>query len=222
MRNYYQSSYHQEGLTTDLPSDLDLERLMQSNFSGSQKDFSRVVFLLRQLGVSPGASILDYGANWGYGAFQFKRAGYSVKAYEVSKKRAAFGLRIGIKIETGLSKMQDDFDAVYSSHVLEHMSNPLAGLREQFDRVRKGGFLIGHTPNGSLARRSAAFDAFRHHWGMVHPVLLSDRFIATNFADYPFFVSSQEGAESVREWDGKQRTIGNLEGSELLFVIRRQ
>ena len=37
---FYQLSYDQSGLTTDLPTDKELEELKNSNFSDSEKDFS--------------------------------------------------------------------------------------------------------------------------------------------------------------------------------------
>ena len=64
---FYQYSYVQSGLTTDLPSDKELQVLKNSNFSDSEKDFSYIYSVLKSISDYLGRklNILDYGANWG-------------------------------------------------------------------------------------------------------------------------------------------------------------
>src|SRR5207248_1876617 len=96
MRRYYEHDYRQKGLTTDLPEPRVLERLLATNFAGTSKDFRPLVQLLRDLGVPAGARVLDYGASWGYCAYQLRRAGFAAAAYEISRPRAEFGRRLGV------------------------------------------------------------------------------------------------------------------------------
>lgn len=219
---FYQEEYRQPGLTTEMPSEPGLRELMTSNFRGSQKDFSGVIEILRHLGVPPGAKVLDFGANWGYGVFQLRKAGYDAVGFEVSRKRAQFASRLGVCVRTDLEELERPFDAVYSSHVLEHVPNPTATLKLQLDLVRAGGFVIAHTPNGSDPWRRSNFATFHRHWGRVHPFLLSAEFIGRSFPDVACFVSSDEQSlHEVAAWKpAPGLEEGDLSKPELLIVIR--
>jgi hypothetical protein len=216
MHRYYQDEYQEEGLT-DLPAPHEIEELVARNFAGGREDFSRVIDLLGVLGLEKGARVLDYGANWGYGTFQLRRAGFAAEGYEISRPRARFGKRLGIEIAEDLAFVPKGFDGVYSSHVLEHTPNPLEALRGQLGLTRDGGFVIAHTPNGSEAFRRADFRAFHRLWGLPHPVLLSGDFIRAALGAYPCFVSSDAG--QVRGWGRRDDFVGDLTGPELLIVI---
>lgn len=222
MRRYYQGDYAQAGLTTDLPSAEELRQLLKSNFAGTEKDFSGVASLLCDLSLTEGARILDYGANWGYCTYQLRQAGFAAEGYEISTERAAFAEKLGVPMTTELARLTPGFDAVYSSHVLEHMPNPLAALREQLSLTRPGGFVIAHTPNGSEAFQKANFHSYHTSWGLPHPVLLSDAFIAANMGDYPFCVAAVynlAGLPETARWDRQTQWIGDLAHQPVLLVI---
>lgn len=224
MSRFYQGEYTQVGLTTDLPNAEELRRLLESSFVGSEKDFSQMPSLLRDLGLTEGARILDYGANWGYCTFQLRQAGFAAEGYEISTGRAAFAERLGVPVATELACLAPGFDAVYSSHVLEHMANPLAALREQLSLTRPGGFVIAHTPNGSEAFQKARFPTFHSFWGLPHPVLLTDVFVTANMGDYPYFVATTNNrarVPEVAEWNQREQWTGNLAHQpELLIILR--
>jgi len=100
MARFYQNTYQQTGLTTDLPDPASLTNLLATSFRGSSKDFFRVINLLKTLSVPAGARILDYGANWGYGVWQLRQAGFSAIGYELSKPRAAYSANLGVEVIT--------------------------------------------------------------------------------------------------------------------------
>jgi 2-polyprenyl-3-methyl-5-hydroxy-6-metoxy-1,4-benzoquinol methylase len=221
MRQYYQRQYSQAGLTTDLPTEADLQRLLEQNFRDTSKDFSRVIAVLKSLRIAPGARLLDYGANWGYGAVQLKRAGYHTEAYEISKPRAGFGRMLGFEIQTDFAKIQGPFDAIYSGHVLEHVPNPLAVLCQQLDWVRPGGFVIAHTPNGSQERIQRSFASFHRHWGKVHPVLLGAEFVQRNFFRHPCYLCTASDLTALQKWSQDAISMGRLDGEEILIILRK-
>ncbi|MGH2510856.1 MAG: class I SAM-dependent methyltransferase [Ktedonobacteraceae bacterium] len=223
MNRYYQSDYKQAGLTTGLPTEEQLQELLANSFVGSEKDYSQVIAMLHSLALGKGAKVLDYGANWGYFTLQLQKAGFSAQGYEISRLRAEFAQRLGVLIATDLDLLTPPFDVVYSSHVLEHMPNPLAALREQLSLTRERGFVIAHTPNGSEAYQRAHYDPFHRSWGLPHPVLLTDSFITTNMRAYPCLIaeSVNRGYPSeLTKWGQRENFIGDLSHQgELLIII---
>ena len=219
MANFYQEGYDEPGITTELPTDQVLEGFLATNFKGSPKDFSYHIDIFKSLGLKPGDKLLDFGANWGYATYQFKKAGFDTDAFELSRPRAAFGKKLGVEISTKYPEMNGEYDMVYSCHVLEHVPNPLESIQKMLAMVKVGGFVVGHTPNGSLPFKNHIPKLFHRFWGRVHPVLLSDQFISTNFGNYPIYVSSDDKPSSVGRWDKKTKQVGNTNTEGFFFVI---
>lgn len=223
---FYQSDYAQRGLTTDLPDEATLGRLLQTNFEGTEKDFSRVIRLLRALAIPAGARILDFGANWGYGVHQFNRAGYSAVGFELSRSRASFSSKLGVVVLSGDEELRDrgPFDVVFSSHVLEHTPDPAEVIRRQLDLLVPGGFLIALTPNGSAQYRGASPRAFHLSWGQVHPVLITDRFLSAILPTSGRLFLGALSEADLRLVDGLHLAdppMGDLGQPELLCVYQR-
>lgn len=218
---FYQKEYTQKGLTTDLPGDKELSELIRSGFSGSEMDGSAFIAIFEALGLAAGSRIFDYGANWGYMTYQFAKHGYNASAFEISEPRAAFGGKLGIEIATRVNHPPASFDVVFSSHVLEHVRNPLAVLHEQLDLVRPGGFVVCVTPNGSAARKLRDPEGFHRHWGRVHPVLLSAEFVVANFPDRGSFVASSRDAAEIGMWDRHSIAKSDVSESELLIILKK-
>lgn len=220
MASMYNDGYVEPGLTTELPDDKTLSKLVDQGFRGTEKDFSKVVSIFRSLGLKDGARLLDFGANWGYASLQFAAAGYDVISYEISKPRAAFGSKLGLKIHTDMSSVGTGFDAVYSSHVLEHTPDPAESLRRQLSLVNPGGFVIFHTPNGSAIFRERNQRAFHLLWGRVHPVLLTERFVQKCAGESGYLVTTNDDPEFVSTWDQVSQKVDIVDGSNLFGVIR--
>ncbi len=219
MTSFYENDYSEPGLTTELPSEAVLADLLSNNFRGSAKDFSYIMSVLRAAGLQPGQRLLDYGANWGYATYQFRKAGFSADGLEISTPRARFARKLGLEIATDARELRGGYDMVYSCHVLEHVPNPRETIRQQLALTRSGGLVIGHTPNGSAAWRVADPGAFHRLWGKVHPVLLTDEFIRRSFSNYVTYVSSSDQPEQLREWDQKCSFVGDTSARGLFFVI---
>ena len=179
MARFYQRTHEQAGLTTDLPDPAALNGLIATGFRASEKDFSRVVELLETLSVPAGSRVLDFGANWRYGVWQLRQAGFSAIGYELSEPRAAYSTKLGVEVLTDWSEIQGraPFDVVFSSHVLEHTPDPARALCRHLEVLSPNGWLIGIFPNGSEAFRKADPAAFHRIWGQVHPVMLNENFI---------------------------------------------
>ncbi len=219
MVKFYQSDYNEPGLTTELPDERALAHLLATDFVGSAKDFSYHVEILRALGLGPRARVLDYGANWGYATYQFRKAGFDAQGFELSRPRAEFAQRLGLAIATQPPAQPESFDAVYSCHVLEHVPNPEQTIREQLGLVRPGGMVLAHTPNGSAAARRANREGFHRVWGKVHPVLLTEQFVVRRFGGLTHYVSSDDQPSVLRGWSRTESRIGRVDGGGLFFVL---
>lgn len=220
---YYQEAY-KEGFTTDLPAPDELEKMKQAGFKGSPKDFQPHVDLFRALGLAPGAVVLDFGCSWGYGSWQFKQAGFSVKGFDVSVPRREYARRaLGVDVVSDLSVLMGTCDLVFSSHVLEHVPGVESTLRMMLSLLRPGGLLVAVTPNGSFAYRDRDPAHWRTAWGLKHPNFLDDLYFQKFFADLPYYIATKPSdLDQVRKWGlSPKQEIGPLGGNELLVVARK-
>lgn len=122
--------------------------------------------------ISPGARILEVGP--GDGAFLdwAQNSGYHCTACEQSSVLSdALRIRKFDVIEGEFEKVliEDEFDAVISFHIIEHVANPLSHLKQALNATRAGGHLIVATPNAASWQQrlfptlSANFDGAHLH-----------------------------------------------------------
>ena len=182
-RYFYQNQYRQSGLTTSLPTDTELTRLLELNFTGSEKDFSGKIALIKS--ILPYGRVLDFGCSWGYGVHQFRASGYDAMGFEISEYRSAYGRsKLQVPILSNEADLDDcgahAFDVIFSSHVLEHLPR-LRGVFERFTRLlRPGGLLAVFVPNcgGHNARLSGV--RWAPHISEIHTMAFDASFYASN------------------------------------------
>ena len=127
--------------------------------------------------VAAEEAVLDIGAGSGNRALILARAGYRVTAVEPDAAEAAEARRQlagrAVVRECAIEALAGD-DAGYGgavlSHVLEHLGDPDATLRETKQRLRAGGALIIFVPNAASAEarlfggRWHGWEPARHRW----------------------------------------------------------
>ena len=120
VKSFYQKNYKENDIT-ELPNDKELEVLLNSNFK-TKRNIQFMVPILKSISDYLGRkiSIFDYGASWGYYAYQLQSLEFvkEVKCFEISKKTRIFGeKKLGI---TYVDKLTDDVkvDLFFSSHVI--------------------------------------------------------------------------------------------------------
>jgi SAM-dependent methyltransferase len=221
MKAFYQRDYVEPGLTTECPSDDELAALMSGGFTGSDKDFSHQIKALSALGLKSGARILDYGASWGYLTWQLRQAGFDAVGFEISEPRAKAAARLGVEVHSSMASLGGGYDMVYSSHVLEHVPNPAESLLGQLALVRPGGLVVAHTPNGCRGFRERHPGLFHQSWGRVHPVLLTDDFVAHVAGDRPFLTTSDDSPKALSAWNPDTQQKLDTSDHGFFFAIRR-
>jgi len=173
----YDRLYAGEGSTTELPGPERLAALVAAGFAGSDKDFAAPIARLRE--VARGPRLLEIGSSWGYFLHQARAAGFEPTGIEIGARRAEYGrAQLGVRIVPGWEALAGErFDAVFTSHVLEHFtdfSGVLARIREL---LAPGGALVVEVPHfewPAQARLSLS------RIGAVHPLGFSGEFFARN------------------------------------------
>ncbi len=218
-RSFYQRRYSQ-GFTTDCPDDATLVRLMQSGFQGSNKDYRPYLQVMYDAGVTPGQTVLDYGASWGYGTWQLMQAGYRMAGYEISQPRARYAAeKLGCHMLPDLISIPRKVDCLFSAHVIEHLPDPsiLWSIADQV--LTEDGTVVLFTPNGNPARAQQPGSHYHQLWGHIHPLLLSAESLTKLAQRYGFAGAAY--SSPYQPVEVQALTGGQLLGDELLFIARR-
>lgn len=97
--------------------------------------------------------LLDVGCGDGEALEILRDLGWKVQGVEVDPQAVAAALSRSLNVQHGtlheVAFEQDTFDAVTSSHVIEHVHDPREFLAESRRILRSGGVLIAVTPNAT-------------------------------------------------------------------------
>jgi 2-polyprenyl-3-methyl-5-hydroxy-6-metoxy-1,4-benzoquinol methylase len=223
---FYETQYHQ-GFTTNLPSAEELLNFRRTNFSGTEKDFSGYIKILRSLGITSGSRVFDFGCSWGYGSYQFGKSGLDVTAFEVAITRGQYAEReLGVRLVNDIEQAIIDpahhqsYDCFFSAHVLEHIPAPQCAFKYAHQLLKMGGIFVSFTPNGSVACRKAE-PSWGKLWGEVHPNFIDDIFLDLCFSNSPRIFGSTP-IETARLPDRVEALrVNQLSGMELFFAARK-
>jgi 2-polyprenyl-3-methyl-5-hydroxy-6-metoxy-1,4-benzoquinol methylase len=224
---FYQKQYTQDdGITTNLPNKAEIQSMIQNNFPGKNVDMYIGMFQTLFKGkVNNQIKVVDYGCSWGYQSYQFLKAGFECVPYEISRHRADFGnTELNLSIITDEKDIPLENDIFFSSHVIEHVPSPHTMIQVGLDKLKKGGFFIAESPNGSDSFREKYPDWFHRFWGRVHPNYLSDAFYAKALKDHPFLITSspfETVLDQVGAWDQNSQQILDVSGPELLVIAKK-
>ncbi len=129
-----------------------------------------------------GARLLDVGCGSGVQMRRMRELGWEVTGVDVDPAAVATAREAGLDVRLGELADQGfadgTFDAIYSSHVLEHVHDIEPLLRECHRVLKPGGVLVAVTPNA----RSWGHQVFGESWFLLDPprhlVILSPEALA--------------------------------------------
>ena len=118
----------------------------------------------------PGSRLLDIGCGKGDYLARMRGRGWEVEGLEVDSEavdnaRARHGLTIHHGALETLGLPDNSFDAVTANHVIEHVHEPIALIRECLRVLKPGGVLVLATPNIN----SDAHRVFGRIWTHLDP-----------------------------------------------------
>ena len=199
---YYQAEYY------EIPS---LDRLQQV----ADKDRNKIELVLR---FSPRGRLLEVGPAFGVFAWQAKQAGLTVDVIEMDTRCCEY-----LRDTLGVNVTQSDnppaamkglqpHDVIAIWHVLEHLPDPLALLRQAAENLLPGGMLVIAMPNpkawqfGVMGKRWPHLDAPRHL------TLIPARWLERQAAEFgleKIYLTSDDS--DARSWNrfGWQRLLMN-------------
>ena len=228
-KDFYQEEYTQ-GFTTDCPNDDKLNELISNNFRNTEKDYSKIIEILNILDLKSNtdvSSLFDYGCSWGYGSYQLKKI-FNVKSYEISVPRAKYARdKLGVNIinESELDSLLNNdnkLDFFFMSHVLEHVPNPSETLDLGLKLLKKGGYIVSFTPNGSMENKKIN-SKWSQLWGMVHPNFIDEKFYEKFFKNNIYYIgSSKYNLKNIQNFTkNNQNYIDDLSEGELMIIVKK-
>lgn len=126
----------------------------------------------RAPGPVRGAMALDAGAGSGLAGDALRALGARVVAADQEFDMAAYGATAGPVVTadvTALPFRPDVFDVVVAAFVINHLSDPVAGLTELRRVARPGGAVLASTFSAERATAKAAVDDVAAQFGFVQP-----------------------------------------------------
>lgn len=112
---------------------------------------------------------LELGVGSGSTLSLFSRWGWHAEGLDFDPQAVGNAISKGLTVHQGdifSQKFKDNsFDAIFSSHVLEHVPDPLAVLKKSFDILKSEGIFVAVTPN----KKSRLHCFFKHNWLPLDP-----------------------------------------------------
>jgi len=172
--------------------------------------------------------ILEVGCGAGMLLEIFQNQGYRVIGIDPSALTKIQGKKRGVKVIVDYypsEKIKGKFDVVYHSDVLEHMSNPVKFLKENFDQLNEGGLVILTVPDSSESILSGDISMVYHqHMNYFDKESLNSVLEAAGFSDIYVVKAKFGGSLNAYAMKNKKYTskkISNSHESKLKNYIHK-
>jgi 2-polyprenyl-3-methyl-5-hydroxy-6-metoxy-1,4-benzoquinol methylase len=196
---------------------------VEAKFSGSPVEFRERIEILKALSLEAGDTLLDFGASWGYGSWQFKQAGFEVYSLEISQPRAAYAReKLHCRLINDLEEIPGRIKGFFSAHVIEHLPDPNLLWQAASRVLDPNGIMVTFCPNGEPLREQICGSKMYHQlWNKKHPLLLNGRCLremARSYGFVPYIFSTPYCIEDIRSLKEPVELVGD----ELLLIARRK
>lgn len=139
---------------------------------------------MRPLGGKPHPG---FGASWGYGSWQLKRAGFDDTGYEISPSRSRFASeKLSVRMLSNPARLDNPVDCLLAVHVIEHLPDPNILWKAALSSVKSGGHFVLFTPNGDPPLGERTGRRYHKLWGQVHPLLITPKYLRSAASQYGF------------------------------------
>lgn len=225
LENFYQADYkasysEETHSITEFPNEEQLKQLLENNFPDKRNHSPFVYALLKKYS----GKVLDYGASWGYSVYHLKQAGFSAEGFEISRPRAAFGKKLGVKIYASQADVPGDQDLIMSNHAIEHMPVISNFVKFATSKLKQDGIFMAFCPNGSMEYRKREPSIFHVNWGFLHPNYLDIEYASRLFSNNPHLILTGDWnyeTKALAQWDGRSQHVTNKkDGKELLIIAK--
>ncbi len=134
------------------------------NFFKEHMDYPFVYFKDLKKG-----KLLELGVGSGDTLKLFNNWGWQVEGLDFDPEAVKYAASQGLKVYEGDIFSQqfpdESFDAIFSSHVLEHVPDPINLMQESLRILKPGGVFVAITPNASSKLRKV----FKSNWRGLEP-----------------------------------------------------
>jgi SAM-dependent methyltransferase len=157
----------------------------------------------------PAGRVLDVGCGDGRRLAQLRALGWDVYGQDLDEKAASYARTFAVPVfcgpldQAGFRDME--FDAVIMNHVIEHVHDPVALLRESKRVLKPGGKLVATTPNA----KGWGHARFGACWYGLDPPRHLLLFTPQTLAQ----IARTSGFQDVRAWSSAARSVWFVGGS---------
>jgi 2-polyprenyl-3-methyl-5-hydroxy-6-metoxy-1,4-benzoquinol methylase len=154
--------------------------------------------------TAPHPRLLDVGCGSGLFLARMRAFGWDVQGVDPDTEAVTAAQQAGLPVEQGtlesIRLLENHFDAVTLSHVIEHVHDPVATLRACYHVLRPGGTIWIGTPNLAAYGHSL----FGQHWRGLEPprhlVLFTPSALRLALQKAGFRIISAPQANWTAEW----------------------
>ena len=159
--------------------------------------------------------VLDVGTRDGYSLHCFNRYGYDAAGIEIEQEYVDFCKSRGYDVEQDdfeCTKVSDTYDAVYSSHVIEHCHDPLNFLKSAYKVLRPEGILFMYFPLEHFRKKhknKGRDDAMKHRqfWPTLDDFRNTVLSRCAFFTEVDFFITRTWGGHTEALFIGEKCSL---------------
>ena len=118
-----------------------------------------------------GFKLLDFGMGWGFWCLMAQAFGYDVEGYELSPERISYACQRGVRVvDDNRELMKRKYDFINVEQVFEHLSHPLAKLKELVSMLTPRGIMHIFVPDGSKIETELLKPMWQAGKNAIHPL----------------------------------------------------